>query len=445
MKIRCLMAGWLAISLLNPTTAFSLTLNEALEAAYGFNPDLKAQRKNLETTNEVESQSFSGWLPNASFALSRGKEIRKIGTDTGDDIARSHSFTLRQPIYRGGETMAQIKRAKLLVKADRHTLKLAEQDILLSTVQAYIDVVRDQEVLELSVNNEAVLKKHLMATGERFELGEVTKTDVAQAEARLAVAKSERLTAEGNLAVSRATFKRVSGEDAKNVSMPVLSDALPQDPEVIYNTAKDNNPQLLSIHYNQRASEKAVRIFKARILPQLNLDGAASYEEGTSRSGSNRFESESLTLNLSVPLYQSGAEYSRVRSAKYSAEQAKFDYQQTRNEVRESVVSSWQDLQVARSTIVSRKAAAVAAEIALEGVELEAEVGSRTILDVLDAEQELFSAQVEVVRAKHSEVQAYYELTAVMGKLSAKELGLNVDLYDPDAHYRKVRHKLIGF
>lgn len=421
------------------------SLSDALIASYKNNPSLKAERSNLKATDENASQAFSGFLPTASFTKERGRESGHFGTrPEAATLTDNETFQLSQPLFKGGETISQVHRANNLIKAARYTLQLREQQVLLDAVTAYMDVVRDEKVLKISKNNEEVLQKHLQATQERFELGEVTRTDVAQSEARLSRATSDRILAEGQLEASRATYKRVILENPVAVSSPKNIPDVPNNLDKVLSVAFKQSPALLKSTFDEKTAKNEVGIFTARLLPDASLNVTSRRDAGGISFAGSELDSDAVTVRVTVPLYQSGAEYSRIRQAKQTESARRYDVDNTRNTVRENAIRAWQQLQVTNATIKSSESTVRAAKVALDGVQQEADVGSRTTLDVLDAEQELFVAKTDLVRAKHNQVVATYSLLGAMGQLTASSLGLKVETYDPVKHYEAVRYRPFG-
>lgn len=421
-------------------------LKEALAKAYLNNPALAAGRSSLKATDELLPQALSGYLPNVNAEYNRSKQDIEYNTGTEDNgISEVRQLTLRQPVFRGFETVSQTKRAENLIRAGRENLKQVEQNVLSQSVVAYIDVVQAQEILKLSTNNENVLNKQLGATRERFDLGENTKTDVSQSEARYARATSDRIQAEGRLIAAKATYERLIGEKPIDLRMPAKLPVTANSIDEVIAKALDSNPALKRAEHTSAAAKNDVSILKSRLLPTVSLVGQLSEEKGLNSSLGNERDTQSVGLSISVPIFQSGAEYSRVRQSKRTAEQRRQEQDDEHNATVEGATRAWRDLETARATITSTSSAVKAAQVALEGVRQESEVGSRTTLDVLNAEQELFIARVDAVDAKRNEVVAAYNVKAVMGELTAQGIGLNVPVYDPKKHSKDVRYQMIGF
>lgn len=437
-----------AVVLSAPGLAHGQTLNEALATAYSNNPTLQAGRAELRAVNEGVPQALSNYRPQVSVSASAGKQ--KI--DSSSSLFSTNTTTtplqataeVQQPLYRGGRTVAATQRAEQLVQSQRAQLVSVEQDILLRGVTAFMDVWRDQAELALNVNNEKVLQRQLEATQDRFTVGEVTRTDVAQAETRLAVATANRVAAEGALASSSAVFEEVIGAAPGTLAAP-SSDVggLPANLKDTVEQGTRHNPDVLAAMFNERAAIKQVREIEGEFLPTVSLNASISHSEETSQRGSKSDEAQILA-QVSVPLYQQGQVSSRVREAKQVSNQRRIQIVETRRRIEQQSVSAWQALVAARAQIVSFQSGVRSAEIALEGVQQEQAVGARTVLDVLDAEQELLDAKVNLVRSQHDQIVAAYQVLAAIGRLTAADLGLPVEVYNPDLDYNKVRNKWFG-
>jgi TolC family type I secretion outer membrane protein len=438
----------LAAPVQSPRPAAAETLAEAFAAAYVNNPTLVAERAALRAVDEEVPQALSGWRPTVTVTGQGGKE----GADTSSPFftrketrtPRSLALNLSQPLYRGGRTVAGMRQAETRVLAARERLRATEQVVLLAVVTAYMDVLRDQAVVELDRNNERVLRRQYQATQDRFEVGELTRTDIAQAEARLSRATSDRISAEGNLVASRSTYKRVVGVAPGTLELAPPYGDLPQSEQEALTIAEAENPSLVAARYDEQAAGHAVRVVTGSLLPTLSLDGAASRAEDTGSNGS-KSDVAGIVARLSVPLYQSGSVWSQARQARETRNELRIRIDESRQEVFDEVTQAWEALQTARARIQSDGAQVRANEIALEGVHEETTVGARTVLDVLDAEQELLDARVALVRAQRDEYVAAYRLKQAIGRLLAQNLGLAIEIYDPGSHYQAVRNKLFGF
>lgn len=437
------------VGLAAPLSASAETLEEVLVSAYATNPTLLARRAQLRASDEAVPQALSNWRPKVTLSgeVARGKyESNTRGATLPREERRtSESATLlvTQPLYRGGRTVAETRKAEANVLANRADLQVNEQTVLLSAASAYLDVVRDQAVLNLNVNNEQVLRRQLDAAQERFRVGEITRTDVSQAEARLAGAIADRAAADGALQNSRAKFITVVGRPAEAPAAPTQAVAVPGNFEEVKATTLAKNPSVVYSDWVTEAAKHDIDLKFGELLPELSLVGEAGRGLATSQRGS---ETETLeaALKLSIPLYEAGDVYSQVREIKHTYGRRKIESDKARRDALESATKAWEDLASNRSKIRSLEAQLRASDMALAGVEEEAKVGSRTVLDVLNAEQELFTARVNLVRAQRDETVSAFTLKSALGEMTADGLALQVDIYDPTKNYNEVRGRWIG-
>ncbi len=446
MRLSLLPIGLAAV--LAATPAGAQTLQEALAQAYNNNPTLLAARAQLRAVDENVPQALAGWRPTVVVAGSLGYSDTRITASngfvtTGQRQPTSATATLTQPLFRGGRTVAQTRQAENTVLAQRARLLATEQQVLSDGVNAYIGVIQQGELLRLNINNEQVLGRQLQATNERFRVGEITRTDVAQAESRLAGARSARTQSEGNLQIARATFQRVVGEapgrltNPQPLNVPVRSAAEAQA------AALANNPAVVAALFAAAAARDTVDVQLSTLLPQLSANAQAFRQTGTS-AAIERQTGGQATIQLSVPLYQGGAEHALVRQARQTAQQTIQQVDEARRLAAQQAAQGWEQLRSARATVESVRAQIRAAEIALDGVQREAIVGSRTTLDVLNAEQELLNARTSLVNALSTVVTGSYTLAGAIGRLTAQDLGLPVEIYDMRAYYAAVRDRWVG-
>ncbi|MFD2207462.1 TolC family outer membrane protein [Kiloniella antarctica] len=429
------------------SNASAQTLNEALVQAYETNPTLSSAQTGLKSVNEGVPQALSNWRPEVTLSTSAG--VRRTDTDTptsSTDVNTqplNATLQVKQSLYRGGRTEAATELAENLVLAQRATVTSVEQDILLQAVTSYANVWREQAILELNINNEKVLARQLEATKDRYEVGELTRTDVAQSESRLSTATAQRIASEGNLNTAKAVYEEVIGVESSFLEQPDPYSVLPASEGELLSAAKENNPSLLAAQYNELASKNEVREITGELYPELSLVGSVSRSDETSGKDIDSTSGE-VIAQLVVPLYQQGLVSSRVRQAKQNANQRRIQIVEQTRSVEQQSTSAWENLVSTRAQIKSFIASVNATEIALEGVRQEEEVGERTVLDVLDAEQELLDAQVNLVRAQRDEVVATYQVLSSMGQMTAQHMGLSVNLFDPTEDYSKVRDKWFG-
>ena len=441
------------IALLASTSAYAEpaadgdVFKDALASTYQNNPRIKAERQRLEATDEGVAQAVSGFRPSAGITYDRGRQRTDFaGAGNVYSDVDSKGLRIEQPLFRGFGTISSFRAAKQRVRAGQADLQAVEQAVMLQAITAYMDVVASQSILELSRNNKDVLDKQLQASKDRFDVGEVTRTDVAQSEARLSQARTDVIEAEGQLISSIAAFERTIGfkpEGALNV--PDHAPELPVSLQEALDKAQAANPQLLAALRNYKASDYDITTNISTILPRVSLLATMTDQEGAGALGNSTFKQDAVTVNFQIPLYQSGAEYSRVREAKAIARQQKHNAMETELSVEEAVTRAWEDLETSIATITEREDQIKAAEIALDGVKQEQEYGARTVLDVLDAEQELFSSRTNLVRAQRDRVVATYNLLVTLGELTPEALELGVASYDPNEHYNDVKWQPIGF
>ncbi|OSQ30875.1 TolC family outer membrane protein [Thalassospira sp. MCCC 1A03138] len=423
------------------------SLEEALIKAYQSNPTLEAGRASLRATDEQVSQALSNWRPNVSLSGEAGfrdLDTDQNGTETDNSLTPyTVGAEVVQPLYRGGRTVAETDRAESRIRAARAALRSSEQDVLLQVATAYFNVLRDTAVVELNQNNVRVLERQLEATRDRFSVGEVTRTDVSQAEARLAGSKADLISAQGNLANTRAQYERLVGNKPDNLEIPNPLSGLPTSVTDVLAIAQEQHPDVVQAQYTEDAAKSDIRLSEGSLYPEVNLSAGvqrayeASQEDLTS-------DSAEILAQVTVPLYQKGAVYSSVRAAKQTAGQARVQVDEARRAVIENATSSWETLVTARASIESQQAQVSSAEVALDGVQREASVGSRTVLDVLDQEQELLQARVNLVGSRRDAAVAEFQVKAAMGALNAQVLGLPVEIYDTESNYNKVKDQWWG-
>ncbi len=430
------------------------TLSQALAATYSYQPALQAERAKLRAADESVPQALSGWRPTVVLGggvgygdgVSRAYSAAIAGyqkLQTDRDLAQAQA-TITQPIYTGGKVQANVNRAKNQDMAERANLIAQEEQSFSDTVNAYVGVIQTQQLLALNVNNEQVLTRQLQATNDRFRVGEITRTDVAQAEAALAGAVAQREVAEGNLQTARATYLKVVGFQAPADLVEPQPLRVPAKTEQeIGGLAAANNPVVVAALFSNAAAKDAIDVAFGQLMPQVSLQGQA-FQQNNAGARSAQANGYVVTANLSVPLYQGGSEYSAVRQARQTQQQTQKQVEDARRTAVQTAVAAWDTLIAARAAAESTRAQIRANEVALEGVEREAIVGSRTTLDVLNAQQALLTSQTNLVQALSQLVTASYNVAAAVGRLTARDLNLPVPLYDDTAYYNAVKNKWFG-
>ena len=426
-------------------TASAADLRDALVTTYLTSPRLEAGRSELRQVDELVPQALAGYRPSLFLngdVTGERTTVRQGDVFDQNRLGRSVNLTLRQNIYSGGGTQAQVSQAENQVRAQRARLYALEQQVLFDTVDAYTAAYRDQVVLELALNNEERLQRQLEATRDRFEVGEVARTDVAQAEARLSRARADVEQAKADLARSRAFYERVVGEAPSDLKEPKILSDLPRT-EAETRAIAAQNPDITAATFDLYAARDNVDVQFSNLLPSLDLQGLLEYSDSPT-ANVEWGRTAALGLNLSVPLYQGGGEYSRVRESRQRVRQQRDVLETAHRSVQELVTSSWERLLAATAAIEAFRSEVRANQIALEGVQQEALVGARTVLDVLDAEQELFTSQVNLVRASREEILASYQLKLAIGQLTVEGLALPIEPFDAVAYYDRNRTRLFG-
>ena len=436
------------------------TLEWALVQAYQNNPSLNAQRAALRAADENVPQALSGYRPKLSVTASGGYNYQSVlshsvnqqvfpnsvsyNNVSANFASRGVGATATQTLYNGFQTANRTRQAESQVMGARETLRVTEQQVLLDAATAYMNLLRDQAIVDLNRRNVEVLTEQLKQTRDRFNVGEVTRTDVAQSESRLAAGRSALLGAVSNYVTSQANYRRVIGVNpgrldpgtpVDRLSPPVLARAITE--------GETQSPSVLAATYGVDAAELAVKVSEGALYPNLGLT-ASVQKQWDPLFNINKETNISILGQLTVPIYQGGTEYSAIRQSKETLGQQRLNLDVNRDQARATVVQSWGQLDAAKAQIEATTAQVNAAEIALNGVREEARVGQRTTLDVLNAQQELVNARVALVTAQHDRVVASYTLLAAVGGLSMSRLGLNVMIYDPQVHYQQVRDAWIG-
>ncbi|HVV63789.1 MAG TPA: TolC family outer membrane protein [Pseudolabrys sp.] len=439
------------------------TLEGALIQAYQNNPQLNSQRAAVRATDEGVPQALSGYRPRITASAFGGEQqlysnSRVLSATTppnapaayfvqkGQNAPFGTGITATQTLYNGFQTANRTRQAESAVFAARETLRNTEQTVLLNAVTAYMNLLRDTAILDLQRRNVEVLQEQLRQTRDRFNVGEVTRTDVAQAESSLAAGRSQVLSAEATYKASLATYRQVIGVDPGKLSPATPVDRFsPHNLNDSVAAGTTQNPQVTTAQYNVDVAQLAVKVAEGALYPTLSVQGNFQ-RNWMSQQSLTSIDSYSASVlgQLTVPIYQGGAEYSAIRQAKETLGQRRIDFDTARDSVRQSVVQAWGQLEATKANIEATQAQVQASEIALNGVREEARVGQRTTLDVLNAQQTLVNARVSLVTAQHDRVVASYTLLSAVGRLSPRTLGLRVPAYDPQVHYHQVRDAWIG-
>jgi len=440
--------------------AFADTLETALVQAYQNNPQVNAQRAVVRATDENVPQALSGYRPRITATVTQGEQYssttsKSVSGATGVNVPsytqtggytapRTFGATYSQTLYNGFQTANRTRTAESQVFQARETLRVIEQTVLLDAATAYMNLLRDTAILDLQKRNVEVIQEQLRQTRDRFNVGEVTRTDVAQAESRVAAAQSQMLSAQAAYVTSRAIYRRVIGVDPGRLNPGSPVDRFsPRVLELAVAQGQAENPAVSAAMHGVDVAALTVKVSEGALYPTLTLTGNVQKNYETSVSTIESFQA-SVVGQLTVPIYQGGGEFSLIRQGKEVVGQRRLELALTRDQARANVVQAWGQLDAARAQIEATRAQVTAAEIALNGVREEARVGQRTTLDVLNAQQELVNARVALVTAQRDRVVASYTLLSAVGRLSVPVLGLQVPLYDPMTHYQQIRDSWFG-
>ncbi len=448
---KSLAAVGLFAGLLTGGGALGQTLTDALVMAYRTNPALLAERAQLRAQDEGVAQALSGWRPTVTIGVNGGRQwYNSIPMASGSnstvfstEYPRSGQLVITQNIYKGGKIEAQTRAADYNVLAERSHLQLIEQTTMLNAASAYINVVEAQALLDLSINNEQVLAKQLEATRDRFQVGEVTRTDVSQAEASLSAAHAGRQAAESQLAIARANYRNEMGVDPGQLIDPGEPLGLPGARDEALSLAQHQNPNVTAAAYSERSALANVDVQLSGLLPSLSIQALLSKSEQQASRIDDTTSAQILAV-LSLPIYTGGLADSQVRQAKEQVGAARLQVEVAQRQAIQDAATAWDTLASARAQALSFSDQIKANQVALEGVQQEALAGLRTVLDVLNAQQALLTSQVSLVQSKHDGIQAAYNLLNAAGRLTARDRQLPVEYYDPTNHYNETRGKWRG-
>ena len=423
------------------------SLKEALAKAYANNPTLQAARANLRVTDEGVPLERADALPSLSASPNISQTVYD-SSGPGPDWQAGIGVNLSVPVYAGGGVKAGIRAAETRVLAGRADLRGTESDVFSRVVAAYMDVIQQEAIVALAASNVDVLTTNLEATSDRFQIGDLTRTDVAQSEARLALARGELRTAQSNLVRVRENFVALVGDAPdEDLQPPPPLPGLPDDPETAVDVALENNPDLIAALERAQAAGFDIRVASASRLPRVDVTTSGNYSTflGSIPSSSAGFLDNSSSgvtagVRATVPLFQGGRPAALERQAQARQSVALENVVFTERDIIAQVRSAFSSWRASTAIIASSQAAVQAAELSLEGVRAEQTVGNRTILDMLDAQQEVLRAQLQLITARRNEYVAGFALLAAMGRAEARDLGLEEfgTLYDPELNYDRV-------
>lgn len=446
---RCAFAGaLLTAAVAVPTGIHAMSLKDALTMVYQTNPNLEGQRTSVMRTDEEVSKALSGWRPRLTGEYAKTGARLDQNYPTGIErrnTAWPDAFSLKlvQPVYAGGRTVAATREAEFNVQNQRARLAEAEQSLLLDTVRAYVSVVVGEDILELNDNNVKILTEVIRITRERVRLGDATRTDIALAESRLARAITERATVVNKVKAVRAAFESVVGVAPGKLVMPPMATIGPNSLEELRASARQYNPSIAGTTAQERAAAENVAYTIGDMLPKVNLRFSAGRDLDTMLNERRRDEFVAA-LVVEVPLYQGGAEHARVRQSKLAENQRRIETQVNNRQLENEIVSTWAEFEMLTNQLPLYDQQIMSAELALEGATRELSAGSRTVSDILIAEQDLLNARVGKSQAIGDLVSASYKILSIAGLLSAASLELPVQIYNPETNYNRARNAWFG-
>ena len=459
-KRTCALASTAAIAVMAAAApAFADTLRDAIALAYRTNPTLQAQRATQRALDEQIPQARAGLRPEVSATVSASYQ-RTDGADTagsdldGDgivDIPGSDNVTetdsgaaalsVSQTLYSGGQISRGIDAAEANVRSGREQLRSVEQSVMQSVIQAYVDVLRDLEILRIREANLGVLRRQLEETNARFEVGEITRTDVAQAESRLAQSESALASAQAQLSISRAAYAAVVGQAPADLEAPPALPGVPTDFESALDIGLAENPEIRAAAYDLEAAEAEAAQARSAYLPSVSVSASYGGQDELSSFNLSRNRSFEAGATLSVPLFTGGLNRSRVAQALEQANAAKIAVRGAERTVLQDVSNAYAQIIQTNAQLVAGEEAVRAARIAAEGVRQEQQVGLRTTLDVLNAELELRDAEVDLVQARRDQYVAQASLLVAMGRLGGANLDPGIEVYDAAANADRARKR----
>ena len=433
-------------------SAYADTMEGALLRAYRDNPQLNAQRASVRVTDENVPQALAGYRPKAAMTFTGGGQFvnqladGSVGKKIEEGIQGPHSaaLTVTETVYNGNQTANKTRAAESQVFGAREGLRLLEQSVLLAAATIYMDYLRDAAILEVQKSNTHVLELTLRQTRDRYSAGLVTPTDVAQSEAQLAAAKSQELAAVSTLTTTRANFRRIIGIEPANLQPASPVDRyLPPTVGGAIELALRQNPNVTAAMYGVDVSFLTVKINEGALYPSVSLQATVSKVWDPNITTINEFTA-AANAQLTVPVYQGGAEYSLIRQSKETLAQQRLALEQVRDQARADLVTAWGQLLAGKAQVTAAQSQVQASEIAYLGTTKEAQVGQRTVIDILNAQQTLVNARVALVTAQHDRVVASYAVLNAIGRLSPQVLHLPTQTYDASVHYQQVRDNWVG-
>lgn len=452
---RALTIAFASVVLITPAAADRLTLADALAYAYTNNPELEAQRSRVRSADDTVAEARGGWRPSVNLSGSYGysetnERFQVQQTQTGSTLIPlapvSGRAVISEPILTGGQAYAQVQRAIALVRSARADLLNAEQQILLATATAYMDVVRDVETLHLHQSDVDILTRQRIATKTQLDAGAATKTDLQEVDVRLAGAQADLALAQAQLAQSRNNFERVIGRPAETLEQSPPLPRLPGTQEQALAMALKLSPRIQSAQAQDKAAQYGIDNAVGAMLPHASIVGEYDYNQASISFGAHTKEDAfSILGQVSVPIYQGGSDTARVREAKEAKSQTRLGIVDADQATRQALKDAWASFHSAQTALSYNQLRVTSSEQALNGVIQQQHQGERSILDILNAEQERLQAEVAVSASHHDMVVSSFQLLAATGQLTARQLTLKVKIYDPNDHYNDSSSSWLDF
>lgn len=436
------------------------TITSALESAYMNNTELAAAVSKLTQTDETVVQAKAGFRPKVDGTLGVNFNYTK---NSGDSVRLNQSLVrskttpntsagvrVTQNIYSGGSTVAEVKGAENSVLSSRAQLLSAEQAVFFAVTESFLGILTTQAEIEQYEGNVKALQNTLDATNDRFKVGEETRTSIAQSHAQLQEGKAQLEEARARLEAQHATFQKITGRRARALSKPILSKELPQTLEQAIQISMENNPSIIKAKFDQAAAKYNIDRIGGGLLPRIDLQGSRNYTHANNISdrgfSQNRTKNQTDTwdaaVTMTVPIYEQGQVRSQKRQAHEISAEKRIDIETARRRVTEELIAAWQSYAAAKGNIELFKAQVKDREISLEGTIQEKNVGTKILLDELNAQRDLLSAKLNLIRAERTFYQQYFRILLSMGALTSKQMLLKVQHYDPRVHYNETKSKV---
>ncbi len=461
-------SGELLKPYLSKPTSLQDSIQKAMEATYKANPDILTRRAAVRSADEDIVQAKAGWRPSINATVSNGYEKQRFTGAAVDSAAagggstpslsdghlQTAQLTVSQNLFNGGATVAQTESAKAGIKSQRAGLIETEQNTLLAAIQAYLELITQLAQLEVLRTNEGFLKVTLQSTQDKFNVGEETRTSVAQAEAQFAEATAKRQTAEAQLGAKIATYEQVVGRSPGNLAKPTLPKWMPKNVKEALDKARLNNPTILKAQYAEIAARRKVEQVNGGLLPKIDLEGSSNLTQArvrktnvslfgnTTGTATDFTVDHKVTVNVRIPVYEAGSVRSQKRQAIEDAEQNRIQIEVARRQIEQQLIQAFHEYEAAKNNLKFYAEQVRANEISVEGTRQEMLVGSKILLDVLNAQNQLLNAQQTLVQVEQNLYASAYKVIVLMGMLTAKSLQLQVDHYDATAHYQEIKNRL---